>query len=651
MAVTLGIHIGHNASCAVVQDGCLTAAIQQERLSRVKHDVEEALSNRLPVAACLAAAGRHINDVDYIVTSFQSVSPGGFGLHKPLVEPDFDLFDPADPRHIVLSHHQAHAFSAFCTAGVPNACVLVTDLAGSTTLNGEDYALPFEEWREQLSSMHDTAPVWTEALSIYDADTIYGLRLCYREFREAHNQPASFIQNTGSLYNNVSRAIFGVEHAEGQTMALSAYGDAADAQKNASNMVTVTEAGEVRFHNDWQHNVQWDKSDMESAQLAAQCQAATVDAVRGHVQRARQLSSSDSLVAAGGVFLNILTNSEVARSDVFRSFHVPSAPHDAGIAVGCAYYGDSLAKGRRLVTAAWPTDRLGLCYTEEEVLASLRERDDFLTWHPATVDGLVSLLVDGAVVARHAGRSEFGPRALGGRSLLATPLRAASRDILNHVKGRQAWRPVAPVVPLECATDFFNGQTPSPYMLFAHTLKSPAHELPALCHPDGTTRAQTISVAEDPGLHALLNAFGRVTGYPILVNTSLNGPGEPIVEHPAEALEFFLSHERVDALVIGSFLVTRRAPWEGFAGRQVRIRPRAGTLVSIATADTGAHGLISRGGETRKISGTVLSLLLRDTLVSVFEGQPRVDEATTGPIDWREVWHLLANGYVVAEIV
>ena len=141
MSYSLGIHIGHDASCAVVSDGCVIAAVAQERFTRRKYDGEQALSNRLPVKACLDAANLTLNDISIIVSSFQSAAPGGVGLQYPLVEPSFSLFDPNDKRHFVASHHLAHAFSAFGCSGFEHAAVLVCDQAGSSTIDGKDYFL------------------------------------------------------------------------------------------------------------------------------------------------------------------------------------------------------------------------------------------------------------------------------------------------------------------------------------------------------------------------------------------------------------------------------------------------------------------------------------------------------------------------------
>jgi carbamoyltransferase len=162
MNYTLGIQLGHHSSCALVCDGQLVAAVQQERISRRKHDGSEALSNRLPVQHCLRTAGITLDDVDCIVSSFQTVSPGGFGLHKPLIEPGFNLFDPWDSRHFVMSHHLAHAYCAFGASGFDEAAVLVCDLGGSSTLTGHDFYTSFKDWYADLTRLDHSPEVFTE---------------------------------------------------------------------------------------------------------------------------------------------------------------------------------------------------------------------------------------------------------------------------------------------------------------------------------------------------------------------------------------------------------------------------------------------------------------------------------------------------------
>lgn len=561
MPIVLGIHNGHHASCAVVRDGILVAAIEQERLTRIKGDGADGLTNRLPVNECLAAAGTRLEDVDMIVSSFQSMSPGGVGLQRQLAEPGFDLFDPFDIRHRVISHHYAHALSALGCSGYARAAAIVMDLAGSTTVDGQDFALGFSEFHERVTGMRQAGRTRTECVSIYDIDERAAI-LKHREFCIPHNTPEIFVNSLGSLYDNAARAVFDKENAHGQLMALASMGGMTSSPARIDDMVEIRDdAAAVQFRNDWQDGFAVHANDLDNIALAHAVQA-TTEAVTLHYARlARRLCRADRLVAAGGIFLNILANTAIEDSGIAEGFYVPSAPHDAGISIGCAFHGwRQLARSHRLPTGTTgpASDRLGTAYPSSRVEAALASRRHLVFAEPADTANIAARLHAGGIVARCVGRAEFGPRALGGRSLLASPCHAGSKMKLNNIKSRQPWRPVAPVVAADDLKRFFSGPTVSPYMNRAHLL-APEHReaLPALEHPDGSSRAQTLAEDDDPALFELLQEFERLSGYPVLVNTSFNGPGEPIIETPEEALAFFLAHEEIDCLILGDQLVGR----------------------------------------------------------------------------------------------
>ena len=566
MSLVLGIHNGHHASCAIVRDGVLVAGIEQERVTRIKADGQEGLSNRLPLRECLQAGRTSLDQIDAIVSSFQAASPGGTGLHRPLVEPDFDLFDPLDARHLVISHHFAHALAALGTSGFPDAAILVCDLAGSTTRDGGDFIYPFDRFQRELSSVSYQATTRTECLSIYQANQT-SLALKYREYCIPHNTPDVFVQNVAALYDNVARMIFGKENAHGELMALaSLVSDGELSTLKPTDMVELAPNYGVRFRNDWQHRITHLERLLDYAPLAHAAQGALQLALMQHARRARALTSSNNLAVAGGVFLNILANSEILESKLFSRYHVPSSPHDAGISVGCAYAGwRVLAKGTLHRKTAKAVDRVGPDYTKSHLDESTHELDNG-SFHVkrVTLSTTATLLFEGKIIARFAGRSEFGPRALGGRSLLASPLLSSSKERLNFIKGRQSWRPVAPIVQRDRIDEFFRGPEDSPYMNFVHWIRDEHQEtLVALSHPDSSTRAQTLEREDDPSLYDLLTEFARLSRFPILVNTSLNGPGEPIVQTPAQAITFFITHPNVDALWLEDRLICRSPsrPW------------------------------------------------------------------------------------------
>jgi carbamoyltransferase len=610
MTISLGIHLGHHSACAVVADGKLVAAIEQERITRRKYDGQAMLSNRLPVREVLAAAGLGLADVEVIVSSFQSPAPGGVGLHLPVVEDGFDLFDPLDPRHIVISHHLAHAACVFGCSGFADAAVVVCDLGGTSSFDGQDFELPFGGYRERMIRPERTGGVRTETLSIYHLGS-GGPALRHREYAASHSVPEIFVHGAGSLYDNVARTIFRKENSHGQLMALAAFAGSAAPAIRAEELVEP--AGDtVAFRNDWQSRVKVAAEPLDNVDLARAAQGALETALLAYARYAKKLTGSDSFCGTGGVFLNILSNSQIADSGIYQRTYFPSSPHDAGIAVGCAFYGARSWREPNRAYAARPvSDRLGASTTAEGARAAVAARRPLvLSQAGVAASEIARRLADGAIIARCAGRSEFGPRALGGRSLLASPLLASSKDRLNVIKGRQAWRPVAPIVAAERIHELFTGPAVSPYMNYVHWIL-PAHRerLAALSHPDGSTRAQSLPEDEDPALYAIIAAFGELTGYPILVNTSLNGPGQPILETPDHAMTFFLEHRDIDHLLADELLISRDPAWAAgdAAARSVRIAPDA--FLTTLFPDGRPRTLLIRGKFSAPVTPALAALL------------------------------------------
>jgi carbamoyltransferase len=267
-------------------------------------------------------------------------------------------------------------------------------------------------------------------------------------------------------------------------------------------------------------------------------------------------TGSRHLAMAGGVALNCVANSAIHRSGVFDDVWVQPASGDSGTALGAA-----------LAVAAQAGDRitpmkaaaLGRGWDDDQLAAVLtRTRTPFDT--PTSIaEPAARILADGGIVGWVQGRAEYGPRALGHRSMLADPRDPATRDRMNDVKGREEFRPVAPVVLADRAAEVFDdGPLPSPFMLFTHRVRPEwADRIPGALHVDGTARIQTVE--RDSAFGQLLAAFESATGVPVVVNTSLNTAGRPIVDTPEDALECFASSP-MDALVLGGHLV-RRAQW------------------------------------------------------------------------------------------
>ena len=295
--------------------------------------------------------------------------------------------------------------------------------------------------------------------------------------------------------------------------------------------------------------------------LAASLQERTEQAVLHLVDALRSRSDARDLCLAGGVALNSVINGRVHRSGRFERVFVPPVPGDHGGALGAAL----LVHQRRGGAPRRPLrfdPFLGPEPAEDALEQALREAGSAVTWERPDdlIERAAADLHRGRILGWYEGRMEYGPRALGHRSLLASPCEAATRDRINAlVKHREAFRPFAAAVPLEHAAEWFDLDGESPYMQFVAPVRPAARgKLGAVLH-DGTSRVQTVRADDLPRLHALLGAFERHSGVPALLNTSFNDADEPIVQSPAEALATFLS-TGLDGLVLGPFLVRRRAP-------------------------------------------------------------------------------------------
>ena len=260
------------------------------------------------------------------------------------------------------------------------------------------------------------------------------------------------------------------------------------------------------------------------------------------------------LTMAGGVALNCVANSRLWREGPFEQIWVQPAAGDAGTALGAA-----LEIARQLGDPIEPmgSAALGRGFSPDELRGWL-QRADLAFEEPADIaESVAEVLAADGIVAWFQGRSEYGPRALGHRSLLANPSRAENLSRMNDIKGREQFRPVAPMVLLDRAAEIFDGPLPSPYMLFTHRVRPEwKARIPAVVHVDGTARVQTVDPGEEPLLARMLKCFDRRTGLPVVVNTSLNTAGRPMVDDPRDALECFGSGP-VDALALGPFMVRR----------------------------------------------------------------------------------------------
>ena len=542
MAVVLGINaVFHDPAAALVVDGELVAAAEEERFSRRKHGKVPVPFSTWEVpeqaaAWCLEHAGIRPCDLDAVGYSYDptlAVDPGEDltaaeweGLRTLFVRraPLFlkSALPGLEPERVqFVPHHTAHAASAHLAAPFSSCATMVLDGRG-----------------ERGSYLAGHA-VRGELRVLATQELPHSLGLVYEEL-------------TGHLgYRRSSD--------EYKVMALASYGQPRHIGRFRQLVRTM---GDGTFRTD---PIDWTELappgrgdgtlDPAHADLAATVQRRLEEVLLELATWLHAETGERALTLAGGVALNCVANSRVYEDGPFEEVWVQPAAGDAGTAIGSALHvahllGDSVRPmGSAALGRGWDDAAL------EDHLAAAKIR---YTRPPDIADAVAEALAADGVVAWFQGRSEMGPRALGHRSLLAHPGRAENLERLNDVKGREQFRPVAPMVLLERAGDLFEGgPIPSPYMLFTHRLRSGwAERIPAVVHIDGTARIQTVAQEEEPLVHRMISAFEQRTGLPVVVNTSLNTAGRPMVDDPRDALECFGSAP-IDALALGPFLVER----------------------------------------------------------------------------------------------
>jgi carbamoyltransferase len=293
----------------------------------------------------------------------------------------------------------------------------------------------------------------------------------------------------------------------------------------------------------------------EHADLAASVQTRLEEVLLDLTRWLHAQTGERALTLAGGVALNCVANARIAAEGPFEHLWVQPAAGDAGTALGAALH---VAHSMGDTVLPMDTAALGRSWSDHDLEAWLTTADVDYERPPDVADAAAEVLASNGVVAWFQGRSEYGPRALGHRSLLADPRNEANLRRLNDVKGREQFRPVAPMVLAERAEEIFEGVFPSPYMLFVHGVRPGWRDrIPAAVHVDGTARAQTVDRNSEPLVARVLDGFARRTGVPVVINTSLNTAGRPMVDDPRDALECFGSAP-VDLLVLGPFAVRRR---------------------------------------------------------------------------------------------
>jgi len=548
--VVLGINRSRDASICLMQGAHLAWAIQKERLTRRKHHAGQAGDLREHYLPRLPGLERQVDIVVECFSSSDAVRP--LPQHEDELAATLHLAQ--DARRARISHHLAHLYSAFHPSAFEEAAVMVIDGQGSQVA----------DFTEHWSGAATTPGDWREVSSFYTAGRREGVQCIGKQVWDRDDER---LVGLGTFYFLLTQALFPGEGNESRVMGLAPYGDpealglpALDVEGMAVGIPQAWRAL-LREHERFRFG-SVDARFTDSANLAAAGQRAFEEALLALAHWLYRQTGAEHLCFAGGAALNCAANARLLRDTPFRRIFLPPAPGNAGTALGCAAYGLAELAGQR-PAFRWSADYLGPPPRLADIEAALAGAEDFVIEQPRGRDALcarmLDLLCSGRVIGLYQGRSEFGPRALGHRSILADPRRDRVRDWINaRVKGREWFRPLAPVVPEERAHAYFELSGPSPFMQFAVPVRPEiAPMLPAVTHVDGSARLQTVGPGGDPLLRALLAGFEVRTGVPVLLNTGFNGRDEPIVETPFEAVAAF-RRMPLHALAMPPFLVTKR---------------------------------------------------------------------------------------------
>jgi carbamoyltransferase len=545
-------YLWHDSTAVLVKDYEVIAAVEQERLNRVKH------SNSFPADAvrfCLEQGGVGLDQVDAIALNLSRSTVDLLAMTRTLENryetalsgPELlaSVFQKEFGADVLgklrfCNHHLAHAFSAYYATDFDRSLVVTLDgdgdgLCGMVLTGQGDDLRKLREYPEQKSLGNwYVSVIRILGYSRFDEYKVMGLA--------PYGDPKVYGELFRSLYKLLPNGEYDLLPTSRQFFQLG----------KAGMLAHIRQKGEpfTQVHKD----------------LAAALQAALEEIALHILRHFQRETREDRLCLAGGVAHNCSMNGRILYSGLFKEVFVQPAAHDAGTTLGAAWsvlHEAGVKRSRRRLQHLYLGPAIG---GNGEVAASLHAWRDFLTCEHVDriTERVAQLLADGAVVGWVQGRSEFGPRALGNRSILADPRPSANKERINRmVKKREGYRPFAPSVQQERACEFFvtkPGQPEYPFMIFVLDVQKDQREhLGAITHVDGTARVHTVAREVNPRYWELLDEFGKLTGVPMLLNTSFNNNAEPIVDSVEDSIVCYLT-TGIDYLVIGDHLIQKRPP-------------------------------------------------------------------------------------------
>lgn len=553
----LGTGLSHDGAACLLKDGIIHVAIEKERISRIKHDGG---NDSLTVQYCLDAAGITLNDIALVVqcSNFEKEE-----IQKHLYKGR--RFFPADTNipFVTISHHLAHAWSAAGTCPFDQCNIMVIDGCGSFHHQCDDLEGAF------IPPDTNSLPwVYGEKDSFYffDGKKMNPLYKDFSPLSYTHERGMVYLPTSdhsiGGLYAMASHYCLGDVDAAGKLMGLAPYGN----RSIYTDQLFCLREGRVWVNEKVMHRHFTKPADAIThpfndhfqyyADIAAWVQSEAERAITYIMKHRLQMHPHKNLAYAGGVALNAVANSKIIEQ-THTNLYIEPAAGDNGLALGCAFYGwIEVLKNEKIKHNG--STCFGKVYDRAAVETSIKSFTPAPAYQIAEpITTAAQLLAQGKTIGWFQLGSEFGPRALGRRSILADPrIPGIQHHINQNIKLREDFRPFAPAVLYGDKDLYFKNGYESPYMILIDQIKEEWEGImPGIVHVDGTCRVQTVNDPAEP-FYQLLHAFKELTGISVLLNTSFNRMSQPIVETPEQALQFFYESQ-LDALVINDFIFTK----------------------------------------------------------------------------------------------
>ena len=529
----------HGASVSLFSDGNHIVSISEERLSGIKYDGN---FPRKSIEYCLSAGNLSKEDIDVVIVPSMANQNFYKNYINKTIERKVKRYFPKAKVEIV-SHHMCHAYSSVFSCDHDEGSFITLDNAGSVLFDTtgnifacENHSFGYFNKEKGIFKYYPGIPM-TNNLGNY-----YWL-WAYNIYTQMVQKP---IQLTDPKYR---------ETFCGKVMGLSAYGNTKELKKD------------WRLHFEGIPQValeslpgrDFNYGNLSAENKAKQLQYNFENAMLEWMKELKEQGYiEDNLCLAGGVFLNILANSVIRKNGIAKNMHIPPFPDDTGLSFGAACYG--VFKAKEKVTLPHNISLLGRTYSDEEIEEAL-EGTDYKKFDnfEELCDETMKVLADNKIVGWFQNRSEFGPRALGSRSILMNPTPKENKETINtRIKHREEWRPFAGIMLEEYQEEYFMDTYPNEYMLYSLIVRPHQRKkLGAITHKDFSCRIQTVNKELHPEVTTLLQKYNEKTDCPVLLNTSFNDNGQPIVETPKDAIKTFKNID-LDYLVIGNYLVVKK---------------------------------------------------------------------------------------------